>query len=299
MGRSDLPLILVAGGDQDFNLRALAETLERRGANLLFLQVGAEHHPWITWDLESDRLLVDGQEIRPRAAFVRHDVFTHLADGRPASSFRASAWYTAVMGWVAAHEEIRVLNRGSLQQMTNKPHVLHLAKRLGLEVPRTLVTNHLPGIGGFAPERPKVVKPINGGGHCQRLDEALSGIPSRSHGVAPAPALVQTELVPPEVRVFGIGDRFLAFSVISDELDYRVHQSARVEPLPEVPDGLAAGLGRLMDELGLSFGAADFKTCSETGRLAFLEINSGPMFAAFDRAANGAVTGAIADFLKR
>jgi glutathione synthase/RimK-type ligase-like ATP-grasp enzyme len=287
--------ILVAGGDRDPNLRALVDTLEERGADLRFLQVGAEHHPWIVWDLERDRLLVDGEEIRPRAAFVRHDVFTHLADGRPASSFRAFAWYTAVMGWIAAHEDVRVLNRAALHQTTNKPYVLHLARQAGLAVPATLVTNHLESLEGFA--RPGIVKPVNGGGYCERLDEILAATESRE-GAAAAPAIVQAELVPPEVRVFGVAGRMLAFSVASDELDYRRSQSARVEPLAEVPAAIAEGLGQLMDRLGLTFAAADFKTCSETGRLLFLEINTGPMFAAFDRVSGGAVTTAIARFLE-
>jgi D-alanine-D-alanine ligase-like ATP-grasp enzyme len=86
--------------------------------------------------------------------------------------------------------------------------------------------------------------------------------------------------------------------VASDDLDYRENQSARVEPLDEVPGDVGEGLTRLMDRLGLDFGAADFKTCPDTGRLLFLEINTGPMFAAFDQASKGAVTAALADFLE-
>lgn len=296
MSLPDSP-ILVAGGDRDPNLRALNGALERRGTPVAFLQVGEGHHPWIDWDLESGRLLLDGEELSPRAAFIRYDVFTHLADGHPASSFRAAAWYTAVMGWVASHEAVRVPNRRALHQSTNKPQVLHLARQAGLAVPPTRVTNHLGQLAGFAPERRKIVKPINGGGYCQRLDEVLEGTEIRDEAAA-APAIVQTELVPPEVRVFGIGGRLLAFSVASDDLDYRERQSARVTPLDEAPGAVGEGLLRLMDRLGLDFGAADFKTCPETGRLLFLEINTGPMFAAFDQASSGAVTAALADFLE-
>jgi hypothetical protein len=52
-----------------------------------------------------------------------------------------------------------------------------------------------------------------------------------------------------------------------------------------------------MDRMGLDFAAADFKTCPETGRLLFLEINTGPMFAAFDQASDRAVSRALADLL--
>lgn len=296
MGRPDASPILIAGGDRDPNLRVLAATLEARGTEVTFLQVGVEHHPWITWDMASDRLVVDGEEIRPRAAFIRHDVFTYLADGRPASSFRAAAWYTAVMGWVASHGEVRVPNRASLFHATNKPYVLHLAREHGLAIPQTAVTNHV-GVEGLPPG-PKIVKPINGGGHTQRLAEVLEQTGTRGAGVAASPAIVQAELVQPEVRVYGIGGTFLAFSMVTEDLDYRVRQSARVEPRAEVPEGLEDGLRRLMDRLGLDFAAADFKTDPETGRLAFLEINTGPMFAAFDQVSEGAVTRALAGWLE-
>lgn len=289
-------MILVAGGDLDPNLQTLAATLAERGETVFFLKTGADLHPSVNWDLDSDRLVVDGEEIRPRAAFLRHDVFTHLADRRPESSFRALAWYTTVMGWVASHADVRVPNRTALHQSTNKPHALWLARESGLAIPETRVTNH---IGTLPPDRPRIVKPVNGGGYCERLADVLERTETRGDRVAAAPAIVQPELVQPEVRVYGIGGAFLPFSMSSEDLDYRVRQSARVALLPEVPEGLAPGLGRLMDRMGLDFAAADFKTCPETGRLLFLEINTGPMFAAFDRVSDRAVTRALADLLSR
>lgn len=289
-------VILVAGGDRDPNLESLVATLERRGHEVFFLAVGAERHPWILWDLPSDRLVVDGRGLAPRAAFVRHDVFTHLADSRPASAHRAFAWYTTVASWVAAHGEVRALNRQSREAAAQKPHALHLAREAGLAIPPTRITNHLEGLAGLAPGEPKVVKPVNGGGYCERLDDVLAKTEARD-GATAAPAIAQPELVQPEVRVYGIGGRFLAFSMISEDLDYRVRQSARVEPLPEVPAGLAGGLARLMERMGLDFGAADFKTSRDTGDLLFLEMNTSPMFAAFDLVSGNAVSEALTDFL--
>lgn len=101
-----------------------------------------------------------------------------------------------------------------------------------------------------------------------------------------APAIVQQRLVPPEVRIYVVGDRYFAFNVISPELDYRATQNCRVESIP-VPSELTEGFGALLALLGLDFAAADFKTCPETGQLLFLEVNTGPMFAVFDRATNG------------
>lgn len=298
MSLLDEDLILVAGGDRDPNLRALVTTLEGRGRDVLFLQVGASHHPWISWHLDSDRLILDGREIRPCAAFVRYDVFTHQADGRPATADRAQSWYTAIASWLAAHSEVRTLNRAGRFHDIHKPTVLHLAREVGLDIPDTLVSNHLAGVDDFRPGEPKIAKPINGGGYCRRLDEVLGEVECRRRGVAAAPAIIQPELVQPEFRVYRIADAFLGFAVVSRELDYRTTQDCQLEPWSEMPPELTAGLGRLMDRLGLDFGAADFKTCPKTGRLLLLEVNTGPMFAAFDRASDGAVTAAIASFLE-
>ncbi|HEX2252469.1 MAG TPA: hypothetical protein VHQ65_04290 [Thermoanaerobaculia bacterium] len=299
---SSLPLplrdggVLVAGGDRDPNLRALGATLERRGVPHHLLLVGSETHPAVTWQLGDDHLEIDGQPTRPGAVFLRHDVFTHLADRRAASAHRALAWSTTVAAWIDAHPGVRSLNRGGLRAAPAKPYQLHLAARCGLPVPATLVTNHLPAIEAFLPGRPKIVKPVAGGDHARRLADALAEAETRD-AATPAPAIVQRELVPPERRVFAVAGRLLGFTVASEALDYRTDPGTRVEPWPEVPEELGSALLRLLGELGLDFAAADFKTCPDTGRLLLLEINNGPMFAAFDRAADGAVTGALADFL--
>ena len=49
----------------------------------------------------------------------------------------------------------------------------------------------------------------------------------------------------------------------------------------------------------MDFGAADFKTDPETGELCFLEVNTSPMFAAFDQVAGGKLAEAILETLSR
>jgi len=87
--------------------------------------------------------------------------------------------------------------------------------------------------------------------------------------------------------------------VISPELDYRTTQNCRVESLDLLPAELPARLSTLLDKLGLDFAAADFKTSPDTGELMFLEVNTGPMFAAFDRASNGLLCDAMVRALLR
>jgi len=287
--------LLVCGGDADPNLRRLLDRARQRKIKLAALLTGSATHPVVRWDLDDDRLSVDGRRLAPGAAFIRYDVFTNLADQRPQSAHRANCWYTMMASWIDAHPGVRAFNRrfgGQIQ----KPHLLHAARRHGLSIPRTYLTNDVPFLQRTQARGPLVVKPIIGGDYCQELGPLLAQVPHRE-GAAAAPAIVQERLVPPEVRVYRLGDRFSAFQVKADALDYRTTQNVQVEPFSGLDPSILDGLRRLTDELGLDFMAADFKACPRTGRLLFLEVNSAPMFAAFDQAANGALCDAMLDFL--
>ncbi len=287
-------LILVAGGDADPNLARLLRRLAARGEDHLALLAGAAGAPRLAWSLADDVLRIDGAEARPTAVFLRHDVFAHMADGQAESRTRAARWHQAVLSWALAHEEVAFLNRGHGARHAAKPHVLHLARRLGLAVPETLVTSDLGAFDG-AEAAGWVAKPVNGGEHTRPLDEALADGAWRRRAAA-EPAIVQRRLVGPELRVYRVGPRWFAFALRSGALDYRTDPAVEVAAVPPSAT-LTAPLGRLMDGLGLDFGAADFKACPETGRPLFLEVNSAPMFAGFDRVAGRALCDAIVDWL--
>ena len=285
---SDTPLrrsLLIVGGDADPNITALLSAADRSGVSYRELLVGKSTHPSLTWDIASGTLMLDGEALECSAAFVRYDVFTALQDRQASSQYRALAWHTAITGWLAAHPEVFIFNRRNLNQVTNKPLVLKLARDCGLAVPQTLITNDRERLASFLLDESGVVKPINGGGYCEPLAEVLERTPVKDGRVA-APAIVQHRLVPPEIRIYGIGNRYFAFNVISPELDYRSTQNCRVES-SDVPVQLTERFGALLERLGLDFAAADFKTCPDTGELLFLEVNTGPMFVAFDQATNG------------
>jgi hypothetical protein len=254
---------------------------------------GAGSHPRFQWDLEKDELRFDGTRIAPSALFIRYDVFTNIADGCPQSAHRAYSWFTAVAAWAAAHEEVRLLNRHHSAQLL-KPQQLTVARACGLAIPRTVVSNDLQAIRKLNAAK-TIVKPVTGGDYTQTLASVLPLTESRGNAAA-SPAIVQEMLVPPELRVYRVGRKFLSFDVSSSALDYRTATDTTVTYRKNVT-ALIAPLRRLMNVLKLDFGAADFKTCPRTGRFLFLEVNSSPMFAAFDAASDGAVSDAIADYL--
>lgn len=286
-------MIVVAGGEADPNIALLARRLAMRRIPHLMLTVGARS-PRLTWCLADDRLQVDGVEVAPRALFLRHDVFAYLADRQPASWTRASRWYHVLMSWALAHEEVAFLNRRHAGRHASKPYVLHLARRLGLHTPDTLITNDLHDLDA-ADGAGWVAKPVTGGEYTRLLIDARADETWRDRCAA-APAIIQRRLVGPELRVYRVGDRWFAFSLRSEALDYRATTDVAIDVVP-APGDLTAPLGQVMDRLGLDFGAADFKACPETGRQLFLEVNSAPMFAAFDRVVDGALSDAVLDWL--
>jgi hypothetical protein len=290
--------LLIVGGDADPNITALLAAAGRSGVPCQKSLVGKTSHPSLTWDPGNGQLWLDGEPAQCSAAFVRHDVFTALQDGQASSHYRALAWYTAVTGWLATHPEVFIFNRRNLNQVTNKPLVLKLAQDCGLAIPETLITNDGERLSQY---EDKVVKPINGGGYCEPLAEVLERTPLKD-GRAAAPAIIQQRLVPPEIRIYAVGKEYFAFNVISSELDYRANQNCRVE-FVDVDvfsnTGLTDPLGMLLAQLGLDFAAADFKTCPNTGRLLFLEVNTGPMFAAFNHASDGKLCDAMIEYLLR
>ena len=292
-------MILIAGGEADFNIASIQGRMEERGIPGRRLLVGAGHNPGVTWDFQRDTLRLDGEEVRPTALFIRYDVFGHMADPRPAVAFRAQAWHTVLQGWALAHDDVWLLNKDYAGQ-TNKPFMLDLARQCGLPIPFTLATNELDALDALAAEREMIAKPVPGGGYTQELGKMLEST-ERRDGRSAAPAFVQGRLVAPEVRIYGVGGRFIPFQVKSEALDYRAAEDTEVIhlSLDTIDPAIVRGLARLMERLRMDYGAADFKTDPDTGGLTFLEINSSPMFAAFDAVSGRAVSDAILDHLTR
>jgi hypothetical protein len=242
------------------------------------------------WDFETDTALVDGRACNADGVFVRHDVFAGLQDPRPEHAMRAYAWFQAVHGWALAHNGVRLFNAHATGHSGNKAAMLSAAVEAGLQVPSTVITNLESGVLHDRFER-AIAKPIGGGDHCYPLEVVMSRTTFRD-GAGACPAIVQQRLEQPEVRIYIVGAHDFSFELASESLDYRLKQDVEIIVLPDPPAVLPA-LRRLMQAVGMDFGAADFKTDPATGELVFLELNSSPMFARCDLEIDGAISRAI------
>lgn len=287
---------LVAGGASDPNLAALLAAFDRAKRAAQPVLVG-ERIPSLAWEPVGGPLIIDGVPRSPRALFLRHDVFGTMGAPDPGLAARAMAWTATLAGWVMASPEVRTPNRGMWSSANHKPAALALADQVGLRPPATVVTNDRAAAVAFLGSCDKIAKPVAGGDLARPLGEAME-MASRSEGPFAAPAIIQERLLPPEVRVYVIGDRTFAFEVKSRHLDYRAANDAEVIALDVVPAGIAASLLRLARAMALDFCAADFKTAGD-GALRFLEVNTSPMFARFDQASGGRLCDALVAWLCR
>jgi glutathione synthase/RimK-type ligase-like ATP-grasp enzyme len=284
--------IVLIGGEKDFNMLHLQKRCEQLGYKHLALFIGSENVPSIHFDLAKNQLQVSDQKIETRSAFIRPDVFAYLQSKSISDQKKAEAWFSVFIGWLLTQDQVNLFNRRYYHRNAiNKVETLILAKKLGFRIADTYVSNDLKKIAEITSSNKNfIVKPVTGGAFTERLSpEEISNLKSLNRSTTDTPKFIQAELVSPEVRIFRLGYTLISFKVLSENLDYRTDQKLKIEPI-QTPNELIDRFLRLTDKLGLDFAAGDFKTDPVTGQLSLLEVNSGPMFAAFDQASKGILT---------
>ncbi len=162
-----------------------------------------------------------------------------------------------------------------------KVYQLRVAQELGLQIPRTLVSNDPNEVRAFVAARgaePTVYKSFSATEQEWRetrllKPEELAGLDN----VAYAPVIFQ-EYVPADVdlRITMVGEAIFAAAIHSQEssypVDFRMDMAqVRVEGV-QLPAEVEAGLHALMNHLGLIYGAIDMRRTPD-GRYVFLEVN--------------------------
>lgn len=286
--------ILLIGGDQDFNLHHFQKILDSKKITYRTCYTGMSGTPSVTMDICNNNIIVNGYIIKPKAVFLRPDVTTYQKSRNPAHHRMASDWFEIFIGWAMANEDIKIFNRLYYNRnKINKINTLLKARQLGIHVPETYHTNDIQKMeerndGNW------IEKPVHGGEHTKMLNMA-----EKQHGgsgVYVYPITLQHKMVKPEYRFWRVGDKYHAFTMDSPSLDYRENQDARVVEVP-FPMEYKENFFQLTEALNLDFAAADYITDPEKGELALLEVNSGPMFTAFDIKGGNKLCGDMVDFL--
>ena len=198
----------------------------------------------------------------------------------------------------------------------NKPRQLRVAQRVGLDIPRTLISNDPEAVRAFARQCGPVitkmlVQPVAAG---PAADGEADVVFTTAMTAAELDQLDGLELCPMifqeqidnqlDVRVTVVGRRVFGAAIDraarGGDPDWRRHGYAHdVAPgwAPhELPRAVADRLLALMDELALNYGAADFIVRPD-GQYVFLELNASGSFAFLGADHAGPIAAAIAEVL--
>jgi hypothetical protein len=289
-------MIFVAGGQLDINIGTLLRRLLRRRVNFTDLLVGPELHPLLEYDLQTGILRTDRGPLTPTASFIRHDVFLQQQTTDPCAAPAALNWFYTLKGWELSRPDIIAFNRWSTSRENSKIFNLLKARQVGLQIPATIVTNDFERINRSM-LGPLIQKPVAGGELTTTYDGFFSSLET-APPLKRYPRFIQPHLSRPEMRIYRVGDAVLSFSLSSDDIDYRERHKVTLAPT-SAPADITEKLVALCDELGLDFAAADFMRDGSTGEWCFLEVNSQPMFAAFDDVVEGKLCDAMIDHLSK
>lgn len=297
---SDVHDLAIFGGSQDVSLNRLVEIARGDGLQVTHLVYDAADFK-LTYEPCEAVLFHNGNRVRACGAAYRMDMLRFIQTGDVAMRNRAQAHYAVFDAWLCNNEgKIASFNAGCQLGAMNKAAMLTRATRAGLRIPDTTVSNDRSAMLALLSRSKCIAKPLTGGDYCRPFEEVERDTPWRD-GIAPQPAIVQERLAYPEYWIYVCGDSQMTFEVNSPELDYRGTRNHTIAHLPDHGPAFPVleGLARLARSAGISFGAADFKSSPDGGDPVFLELNAMPMFAAYDRAADGALCRLLIDTLMK
>ncbi|WP_433247273.1 ATP-grasp ribosomal peptide maturase [Streptosporangium sp. CA-135522] len=202
------------------------------------------------------------------------------------------------------HGAVYVNHPADIRRADFKVAQLQVASRLGLRIPRTLVTNDAEQARRFAEHSPMIYKSFRGVPHAS--DGSASAIWTQrvtpqelDDSVAVTAHLFQQEVrKAADARVTVIGRNVFASRISSPDgaLDWRSGDWEKLVHDPiDVPEPINRALHAYLDRFGLVFGAFDFALETDSGQWIFIECNPNGQWAWLPD--SDAMAHAIADVL--
>lgn len=230
------------------------------------------HLPQGTVDLRSTRVLW-WRRLRP------YGIDPAIADPQM-RAFAANETEHAMAGTLDALSCHWINPRWNDQAAHQKPLQWSVAQAVGLQIPRTLVTSVPQAAYEFirqlAPDR-AVCKAFLALPNAWRETRLVSEEDlSRMQAVRLAPVIFQQYIEGVDLRVTVVGQELFAAEIDARHSSYPVDMrmvigEANVRPV-ELPPTVAESIHRLMQRLGLVYGALDLKR-TDAGQYYFLEVN--------------------------
>ncbi len=293
--------VLVALRLAELGLRPVAVFLSHLPGTGLAVRLGSGKEPRVA--LGTAQGAFDPSEVRA-VWWRRPEPVEAWSFQRGDRKLGVAEWSAALAGAVRVGGGFWVNDPGREEVARRKLVQLEAARRVGLSVPLTLVTNDPAAARDFARafRTGAVVKSLASsveGGYTRRLD---SRSPWLARRLRAGPAIVQERVPGLDLRVTIVGRRVFAMSMDAraggDPDDVRVSwdRVSRTARPVRLPPGLVRRLLALQDALGLSYGAVDLRRRRD-GRYVFLEVNPGGQFMHAEAATGHPISQALAELL--
>ncbi|MFH1193779.1 MAG: hypothetical protein V1661_02185 [bacterium] len=197
----------------------------------------------------------------------------------------------------------------------NKGRQLKLASKLGLKIPKTLITFSNIEAKKFISEahaagKKIVIKTLSGFHNPQRNERAGSFVRQINENELDEinyPLLLQEYMEKQhELRVTVVDNKCFACKILSQNspneasrIDWRVYDFEHVDWLPAVLDAKTeSALIEMVKIFGLNYAAIDL-ICSPDGKITFLELNPNGLWLWVEKLSGLPISEAVADFLLR
>lgn len=304
-------MILIFSNPADVHARHIANLLRQR-AREVFCVSRAHFGNGVSLSLFPDAqrgsMTIDGTRIVSddiSAIWYRRPGRVHAAPAVTDEldrSFTENEWAQILDGFFAVASQ-RNISPPWKQRAATKPLQLSTASRVGLRVPKTLITSDPAEALAFADEFEGgiVHKAMTSPSH-HFIDTRVWNSTDAQHlGDLPlCPTIFQQRIVgPADVRATVVGSQILSALIMTDSgrasVDSRIDADTPCTPY-QLPSDVESAILRLMDELGLVFGTIDLKVADD-GDHVFLEINPQGQFLYIEIRAGLPISNALADFL--
>lgn len=192
----------------------------------------------------------------------------------------------------------RSLDLSNLSKIFHSMQLASIAGSCGIRSPDTLVTNDPDAAAKFVArhKRSVICKGASAFKSTARLFRESDLL--RLSLVERCPTLLQQYIQGPDVRVHTVAGESFAEAIFSSDVDYRF-SSNKSHAIVQVPVYVAQFCAQVGTELNCAFLGIDFKISQTTGEWYFLEANSMPAYQGYDKRAGGAISSALADYLKK
>ncbi len=219
--------------------------------------------------------------------------------------FTLNECMTAIYGMLRSLGGMWVNDIANDDRADYKPFQLEMARKTGISIPETLITNDMESVLDFwrAHDEQVVFKTFNQRGIIWCPTRLLKPEDIRKlTNLRFAPVIFQS-LVPGnrDIRVAAVGDRFFAVEFIIDDenvIDYRTILRPELSRVHELPPHMIEKCRKFMCALGLEYGGIDFRLTPE-GDYVFFEINTEGEFMYLEELTGLPIAEAMADHLAR